>query len=310
MPRIGFGTWQLGGETTHGGRQTGWGHTDEKEALRAIAHGLDCGIRFFDTADSYGKGRSERLLGKALKGKEAIVCTKFGNLEDYTGKAVFDPSPAYMAGAVEASLKRLRRDTLDILLLHSPPDDFDWKNHDTAPYEKLVAEGKIRRYGLSAKTLKGAINALEHGFGSVVEVIYNALDRRAEEQVLPLCAAKNYAFVARVPLASGFLSPKYLNDPVAPFPATDIRAQLPPEVTRWFADSTRKLSFLHELEGGLSVSALRFSISHPQVTVAIPGIRKQEHALAATLAAQLGPLPPAALEEIARAVPTTFPGWL
>ncbi|RMF22924.1 MAG: aldo/keto reductase, partial [Bacteroidetes bacterium] len=135
--RLGVGTWQIGGVTTWGGRPTGWGPTDPDEALQALRYALERGFNFFDTADAYGRGRSEELLGRAIREsgvEQVVVCTKFGSREDDRGRFFLDFSPAWLQSAVESSLRRLGRERLDILLLHSPPDDFDWENYDPTPF--------------------------------------------------------------------------------------------------------------------------------------------------------------------------------
>ncbi len=313
VSRLGIGTWQLGGPNYVGDKPTGWGAVDEATAIRAIHRAVEEGIRFIDTADSYGAGQAERLVGQALAdlrgptARAVEICTKFGNRRDADGQPTQDYSPAYLTEAVDASLRRLQRNTVDVLLLHSPPDAFDWAAYDPEPFDALVRAGKIRAYGVSSRSVYGAKRVMDAGFGSVLEVIYNALDRRAET-VLWSAPAARYRFIARVPLASGFLQASYLErDPV--FPPDQYRHYLPDLDRQWLLTSARQLAFLNELDGGISSSALRFCLSHPAVSVVIPGIRSAEQVVGHVRAAQLGPLPKEIAERIAEAVPDVPAHW-
>ncbi|ARK13624.2 aldo/keto reductase [Fibrella sp. ES10-3-2-2] len=315
LARLGIGTWQLGGPNYVGNKPTGWGAVDERAAIKAIHRALDEGIRFIDTADSYGAGQAETLIGQALVGRTEEtgtlpieICTKFGNRRDANGQPTQDYSPAYLTEAVEASLRRLQRDSLDILLLHSPPDSFDWTTYDPEPFEALVRAGKLKAYGVSSRSVYGARRVMDAGFGSVLEVIYNALDRRAETILWNDPAASAYRFIARVPLASGFLKAMYLDkDPI--FPHDQYRHYLPDRDRDWLVASTRQLAFLNELEGGISASALRFCLSHPAVSVVIPGVRSDEQVLNHVEAARLGPLPNELIDQIKVAVPDVPSHW-
>ena len=315
IARLGLGTWQFGGPNYVDNKPTGWGATDEAAAVRAIHRALDEGVHFIDTADSYGAGKSETIIGQAFashadsSGRLPVeVCTKFGNRRNANGESVQDYSATYLTEAVEASLRRLRRDTLDVLLLHSPPDSFDWAAYDTEPFEALVRAGKIKAYGVSSRSVYGAKRVMEARFGSVLEVIYNALDRRAETVLWTDPVSGAYRFIARVPLASGFLKATYLSeDPV--FPPDQYRHYLPDRDRDWLLGSTRKLAFLDELEGGISASAIRFCLSHPAVSVVIPGIRSDGQVMSHVRAARLGPLTNETLDQIEAAVPDVPPHW-
>ncbi|GAB3798049.1 aldo/keto reductase [Spirosoma humi] len=309
--RLGFGTWQFGGPNVVNGHPTGWGEVDKADAIRAVHSALEQGINFFDTADSYGRGQSERILQEAFAQKPdvtKIICTKFGNRQSPDGKPIQDYSADYLTEAVEGSLDRLGVETLDLLLLHSPPDAFDWANYDPTPFEQLKQAGKIRAYGVSSRSVYGAKRVLEAGFGSALEVIYNALDRRAEELLFTAPNAGNYLFIGRVPLASGFLNPAYLmQDPV--FPPDQYRHYLPDRDRDWLITSTRSLAFLNDQPGGLATSALRFSLSNDAVGVVIPGMRNEKQVLANRQAEKLGPLSTDLLTRIRQAVPDVADHW-
>jgi len=309
--RTGLGTWQFGGPNMQNGRPTGWGAVNETDAIRTVHAALERGVRFFDTADSYGAGQSERILGRALAEKphaDVLVCTKFGNRQTPDGTTTPDFSADYLVQAVDASLQRLGLETLEVLLLHSPPDNFDWVNYDTEPFEQLVKAGKIDAYGVSSKSVYGAKRVMNAGFGSVLEVIYNALDRRAETVLFNAPEADTYSFIGRVPLASGFLNPAYLTQhPV--FAEDDYRHNLPDRDRNWLLDSVRRLAFLNELPGGGATSALRFALSNSTISVVIPGARNAEQVAANCAAEALGPLSNDIINQIRQAVPDVPSHW-
>lgn len=309
--KLGFGTWQFGGENIIGGKHKGWGYIDEKEAIQAVHLALDHGIQFFDTADSYGEGRSEEILGKAFQSypnANFVVCTKFGNRNDNNGNYFQDFSPEWLEKAVINSLERLKIDCIDVLLFHSPPDDFNWKNYDATIIDRLINKGYIKKYGVSSKTLKGALKVAENKFGCVIEAIFNALDRRAEEYFCNNHIAFEYEFIARVPLASGFLNQKYLYE-TPDFAENDWRYYLPETDKNWLLESARKLAFLEELPGGITVSALRYVLYHSGVRVVIPGMRNPEQVKANLQAVELGALAPEVVKKIKQAVPDVPAHW-
>lgn len=309
--KLGFGTWQFGGEYLIGGKHTGWGYFDEKEAIAAVCLALDRGIRFFDTADSYGEGRAEEILGKAFQSYpngNFIVCTKFGNRKDNQGNPFQDFSPEWLEQAVINSLTRLKIDCIDILLFHSPPDDFDWQNYDIALLDRLIQKGYIKKYGVSSKTIKGALKVVKNRFGSAIEAIFNVLDRRAEEYLFNNQIDFEHEFIARVPLASGFLQEKYLYK-TPDFAENDWRHYLPERDQSWLLESARKLVFLNELPGGITVSALRYVLYHSGVAVAIPGMKNPEQVKANLQAVELGALALEVVERIKQAVPDVPAHW-
>lgn len=310
--KLGFGTWQFGGENKVNGKPTGWGDVDEQEAIAAVHYALKNGITFFDTADSYGRGQSERILGKAFKtydgSEQPVICTKFGNKESSPDVFVKDYSEDYLIECVNGSLERLGVSKLDILLLHSPDDTFDWSAYSNEPYERLVNEGKIKAYGVSSRSVYGARKVVEQGWGSVIELTYNVLDRRAEEELFASPLFEFYSFIARVPLASGFLSGRYLTeDPV--FKEDDYRSLMVGGDKEWLISSARKLEFLDQLPGGLSISALRFLLFNPHVTYLIPGVRSVVNVVSNLQAVELGALSELQIQKITECVPDVPDNW-
>ncbi|MBD2451079.1 aldo/keto reductase [Nostoc sp. FACHB-152] len=308
--KLGFGTWQFGGEYLVDGKHKGWGYINEQAAIDAVHFALDNGIRFFDTADAYGEGKSEVILGKAFKSypsADFIICTKFGNRKDNQGNSFQDFSPAWLEESVTKSLQRLKIDYIDILLFHSPPDDFEWKSYDITVIDRLIEKGYIKKYGVSSKSLKGALKVAKDNFGSAIEAIFNVLDRRAESYLFGNIE-NQYEFIARVPLASGFLNQKYL-DKNPDFAENDWRRYLPERDRNWFLESIRKLAFLDELPGGLTVSALRYVLHHSGVGVVIPGMKNIEQVKANLQAVELGALDADVVEKIKQAVPDVPEHW-
>ena len=308
---VGFGTWGIGGETEFGGKQIGLGPADPDEAIAALQFAAENGVNFFDSADIYGKGQAESLISKALYGKflnTAVICTKFGNRETADGSSGKDFSAKWLHESVNGSLRRLRRDWIDVLLLHSPPDDFNWAQLDRTPFDKLVNAGKIRAYGVSCRSYRGAERVLEAGFGHVLEVIYNVMDRRIEDVVLPTAQRQGVGVIARLPLASGFLTEQCLTSSPS-FTATDIRAALPQKEVRWRLDMVRRLQFLSESPYGVSGASLRFCLSHPGIATVIPGMRRAGHVQHNIGAAQFGPLEHDIIAKIKTMIPEVFPEW-
>src|SRR6266545_7512649 len=148
---LGLGCWAIGGPFTFNGQPAGWGEVDDDESVRAIRHALELGITLFDTADVYGCGHSERVLGRALAGRrdEVVISTKFGLRFDEATRtgAGADVSPEYVRRACEASLRRLGTDRIDLYQLHGGADDRAGAAGVVEVLEALVAEGKVRFYG-------------------------------------------------------------------------------------------------------------------------------------------------------------------
>src|SRR5918995_2122577 len=155
---LGAGCWAIGGPWQFDGRPAGWGTVDDDESIHAIRTALDLGITLFDTADVYGCGHSERVLGRALAGHrdEVVIATKFGLRFDEATRtgAGTDVSPEYVRRACEASLRRLATDRIDLYLLHGGAEDRAAAAEVVEVLEALVAEGKIRCYGTADETLE------------------------------------------------------------------------------------------------------------------------------------------------------------
>jgi aryl-alcohol dehydrogenase-like predicted oxidoreductase len=211
VSEIGFGAWAIGGGAMVGTTAIGWGDVDDTVSINAIYTALDRGINFFDTADIYGLGHSETILGKTIgKNKEVIIATKVGNVaqnEQFT----FDYTAAYIIKACEASLQRLQRDSIDYYQLHTARMQHLQNGECIHAMQLLQQQGKIRHWGISLNTFEPEPEAnyfLENNIGSGFQLVFNLINQKA----LPLIqqsAAKGYGIIARMPLQFGILTGKF-----------------------------------------------------------------------------------------------------
>lgn len=213
---LGMGCWAIGGPFANPrGAPLGWGEVDDDESVRAIRRALDLGITLFDTADVYGTGHSERVLARALAGHrdEVVIATKWGNTYDEESRTLtgFDPSPAYLRGAVEASLRRLDTDRIDLYQLHLGDLPIEQAAELLGPLEELVEEGKIRWYGWSTDHADRAEAWARDGrHCTAVQVSLSAV--QDNPAVLAVCERYDLAALNRGPLAMGLLTGKFAPD--------------------------------------------------------------------------------------------------
>jgi len=315
--KLGLGTWQLGGVNLINGVAMGWDSMDENTAVGILQTAFSSGIQFIDTADSYGQGQAELYIGQAIRAhknsdwdrSQIMICTKFGNRVLDDGTMVQDFSTEHLVRAVDASLTRLSCDYLDILLFHSPPENFDWANYDRGPLDDLVRLGKIKEYGVSSKSVYGAKSVMDAAFGTVIEVIFNALDRRAATVLGNHPSRKKYHVIGRVPLASGFLTDKvFLNDPS--LFGGGYRAKIPDRDVQWFMESANKLAFLGDMPGGLTSNALAFCLQSDCIDVVIPGVKDLSQLNTHLKALEIPLLSDDCVKKIEEAVPTVPSWWL
>jgi aryl-alcohol dehydrogenase-like predicted oxidoreductase len=272
VSEIGFGAWAIGGNA-HG---NSYGPTDNAESIRAIETAVSLGCTFFDTADFYGHGQSEELLGKALKSyrKDIIIATK-GGRDFYHEPPGLNFSEEYLTFAVEQSLKRLDTDHIDLYQLHNPPFSLIERGHVFDVLDKLKAQGKIRYYGISIHDPQEGLLALKFGKPASIQVVYNYLKREAAEELFPRAIAQGVGIIAREPLANGFLTGKYTKESI--FPVGDIRHRWPAKyqtaLTHQAQDFIKKLG---NSPFSPAKSAIRFALSQPAVSVVIPGCKTVE----------------------------------
>ena len=296
---IGLGCWQLGAD---------WGTVTEDDAMAVLAAAVDAGVTFLDTADVYGDGRSEQLIGRFLRTRPdagLTVATKMGRRVEQRPEAY---TLAHFREWTDRSRANLGMDTLDLVQLHCPPtavfaDDAVFDALDT-----LVAEKAIAGYGVSVETCDQALTAIARPGVASVQIILNALRHKPLDRVLPAAAEAGVGIIARVPLASGLLSGRY--DEHTTFPPDDHRAFNRHgeafDVGETFSGvdfdlglaAVRRLAPLVGPGRTMAQFALRWVLDQPGVTVVIPGARDAGQARGNVAAADLPPLSPQELTAV------------
>lgn len=309
---LGLGCWAIGGPWTIDGSQAGWSTVDDDESLRAIHRALDLGVNFFDTAANYGAGHSERLLGRAVHDRrhEVVIATKFGYHVDEAGRAVtsYDGSEvegdvaSRLRGDVEASLRRLGTDYIDVYLLHVWALRLERALEARDVLESLVAEGKVRTYGWSTDRTDAVRAFSTSPSCGVVQQQLSVLD--GNDELVALCEEIGLGSMNRGPLGMGLLTGKYV--PTSTFPADDVR-----HVAQWhpgFHDGRPTQDWLDKLDAirevlasdgrSLAQGALAWLWARSPNTVPIPGFRTVQQVEDNCGALASGPLTAAQMAEI------------
>ena len=269
VSEVGFGAWGIGGNAFG----NSYGPTDDAESTRAIRRAFELGCNFFDTADVYGHGHSETLLGAALHDvrDQVFFATKAGG-NFYNRDMRLDFTPGYLRFAVERSLERLRADHIDLLQLHNPPINLISARDAYEPLEEMKREGLIRFYGVSVHPPEEGVAAVQATMPDTVQIVYNLARREAEDTFLPTAHAANVGVIAREPLANGFLAGRY--NAASTWERGDIRSRMPrPYVAQLSALGQR----VHELaeQSGMTAAqlALKFVLDRPEIACAIVGMK-------------------------------------
>lgn len=291
VSEISFGAWAIGGT---------WGDVDDDESMTALHAAIDSGINFIDTADVYGDGRSERLVGRLLKerSEDIKVATKAGRRLDPHVASGYNR--VNIEAFVDRSLQNLDVDTLDLLQLHCPPGDVYYQPEVFAMLDDLKAAGKIQHYGVSVERVEEALKAIEYEGVATVQIIFNAFRQRPAELFFQQAIARNIGVLARVPMASGLLTGKMTAastfadddhrqfnregqafDKGETFSGVDFNAGLAA------VDSLRPL-----VPAGVSMAqfALRWILMHEAVSCAIPGAKNAQQAADNAAASGIPPL--------------------
>lgn len=296
---MGLGCWAIGGQFFLDGKADGYVNVEDGESIRAIRRAYDLGITFFDTADAYGAGHSELLLGRALKGirNKVVIASKFGNIYNEDTKEVsgVDSSPAYIKKALKESLLRLKTDYIDLYLLHiwSLPEEEAVIVADTL--DELVKEGLIRTYGWSTDNLGCAKVFAPRNNCTAIEHNLNIFE--SAEAIVDICESNNLASINRSPLAMGLLSGKFnVNTKI---PKNDVRGA-GHEWVKYFADGKPKREFLDKLVAvreiltsdgrSLVQGALAYIWAVSDNTIPIPGFRNVKQVEENARAMEFGPL--------------------
>jgi aryl-alcohol dehydrogenase-like predicted oxidoreductase len=280
---VGVGTWQLGGE---------WGKVFEQVEVDAmLGKAANLGVNLIDTAECYGDHLSEELVGRAVKGQRDkwIIATKFGH--KFTGPFERDDlfGPQQVQRQLEDSLRALQTDYIDLYQFHSGTDEM----FDTAglweTLQKQVDSGKIRHLGISISKRHGGTHQADRASdvgAAAVQVVYNRIDRKPEEKIFGACTEQDLGVLARVPLASGFLSGKYARG--SQFNDTDVRGVWQSQADR--NEAVEQIESLKaEVPDGVPMAqwALAWCLQHPAVTCVIPGCKTTEQVESNAKAADL-----------------------
>jgi aryl-alcohol dehydrogenase-like predicted oxidoreductase len=293
VSEIGFGAWGIGGRTPGA---TSYGDTDDRVSLSALEAAFEAGITFFDTANVYGDGHSETLLGQVFRRRRAavVLSTKAG-CDDYQGPLDF--SPAALTRSLDGSLRRLGTDHVDLLMLHDPKPDETGLDETFGHLDRLRSEGKTRAIGVSLRAPEDGGAFLRRFAIDAIQVNLNLLDQRAVDLgTLDAARAQGCSVVARTPLCFGFLSDRL--DESAAFDEADHRSRWPnAQIKRW-RDGRRLFAETLGGDQSMALLALRFCLSFDGVATVIPGILTPGEARENARASDLGPL---STEELAEA---------
>jgi aryl-alcohol dehydrogenase-like predicted oxidoreductase len=296
---ISFGCWAIGND---------WGNVEDRESLAALHKALDLGVNFFDTADVYGDGRSERLLAQLRKDRpeEFHVATKAGRrLSPHTAGGY---NRQNLTAFVERSLKNLQVDSLDLLQLHCPPTEVYYMPEVFGVLDDLVKAGKLKFYGVSVEKVEEALKAMEYPAVQSIQIIFNIFRQRPAELFFSEAQKRKVGILARVPLASGLLSGKM--NPSSTFSPNDHRAynrhgeSFDRGETFSGVDYEKGLQAVEALRplvpagGSMAELALRWILMFPAVTCAIPGAKRPAQVEENIQAASLPPLSEATMEAI------------
>jgi aryl-alcohol dehydrogenase-like predicted oxidoreductase len=291
VSEIGFGAWQIGAD---------WGDVAEDAAMATLHAAADAGVTLFDTADVYGDGRSERLVGRLLReraGETITVTTKMGRRLE---QVVENYSPENFRAWNDRSRENLGVETLDLVQLHCPPTDLYYHPEVFADLDAMVEEGRIAAYGVSVERVEEALKAIEYPNVASVQIIFNPFRQRPASLFFGEARRRGVGIIVRVPLASGLLSGKYTRETT--FAADDHRtfnrhgemfdvgetfAGVPFEVG---LDAVEELRPLVPEGATLAQLALRWILMQDAVSTVIPGARSPEQAHANAGAAELPPL--------------------
>ncbi len=293
VSEVGFGAWAIGGS---------WGNVDDGDSMANLHRALDLGVNFFDTADVYGDGRSERLLARLKRERSDpfYIVTKAGRrLNPHTADGY---NKANLMAFVERSLQNLETDTLDLVQLHCPPTDVYYRPEVFAALDDLVTAGKLRHYGVSVERVEEALKAIEYPGVQSVQIIFNIVRQRPADLFFGEAQKHQVGILARLPLSSGLLTG-----------AINRTRQFAPDDHRAFnrhgesfdkgetfsgLDFNLQLALVDTIKplvpAGMTLAqmALRWILDHPAVTTVIPGGKRPTQIEENARAADLPPLPP------------------
>ena len=280
VSEVSLGTWQIGAS---------WGSVTEKDSIQLLNAAIDNGINFFDTADVYGDGRSERLIAQVLRDRreKIYVATKAGRrLQPHVADGYNEKN---LTAFVDRSLSNLQRDTLDLVQLHCPPIDVYYRPEVFEALDGLKKAGKILNYGVSVEKVEEAIKATEFPGVASVQIIFNIFRQRPKDLFFPLAQKRDIGILVRLPLASGLLGGKITKQ--TQFAADDHRSynRRGEQFDRGETfsgvdldvalDAVEKVRALVPPNVSMAHFALRWILDHPEVSCVIPGARNSAQVL-------------------------------
>jgi len=282
VSEVGFGAWAIGGNAVVGNTPIGWGPADDQTSVAALRKSLDNGINFFDTADFYGLGHSEELIGKEFRNnKEVIIATKVGH-RAVNNAITLDYSFEYILEACNESLRRLKRDHIDYYQLHSARMKHFETEKCVEAMDLLKKQGKIRYWGLSLNTFHPTAEAeylMENNFGNGLQLVFNMINQKALP-VMEKAKSSGYGIIARMPLQFGLLTGKFSSD--SQFAKDDHRSF---RLTKEIITKTNQIldenvwPLCEKYNISKTSLALSFILSFDSVSTVIPGIRTPQHAI-------------------------------
>jgi aryl-alcohol dehydrogenase-like predicted oxidoreductase len=305
---LGMGCWAIGGPFWAGETPQGWGEVDDDESIRAIHAAMDRGVNFFDTANVYGAGHSERVLSRAIAGRrpQVVIATKFNSLFDETTRHVTgaDTSPEGIRKACEESLDRLNTDYIDLYQFHDNGFPADKAVPVRETLEDLVKTGKIRAYGWSTDFVDRAEVFAQGTKCTSIQLQLNVLDDNSA--MIAFCEKHNLAAINRGPLAMGLLTGKY--SPDTKIQADDVRTPKSPEWMKYFRNGQPNPEWMRMRDATLEIltskgrtvaqGALAWIWARTTQTIPIPGFRTVKQVEENAGAMEFGPLTPEQMSRI------------
>lgn len=280
VSEVGFGCWAIGGAAFVGKIPIGWGQTDDAESKRAIETAMDAGINFFDTADFYGLGHAETLLGDTIGNRsDMVVASKVGQKTLDNERIEIDYSKNYIIAACEKSLRRLKRDTIDFHQLHVARMQHLENGECIEAMQLLQQQGKIRYWGISLITFQPFPEAdffMQHAIGNGFQLVFNLINQRSLP-IIQQAGKMGYGIIARMPLQFGLLTGKMT--PESTFGKDDHRSNRLIPALLSVSDKILKEKIqplANQYNTSLTGLALSYILSYPEISVVIPGIRKPE----------------------------------
>ncbi len=311
VSEVGFGAWAIGGD---------WGTVKDDESMATLRRAVELGVTFFDTADVYGMGRSERLVSRMRRetDKMIVIATKAGRkLQPHIADKY---TPENIRAFIEDSLENMGFDSLDLLQLHCPPTEVYYRPELFDTLDRMEREGLIKNYGVSVEKVEEALKAIEYPGVKTVQIIFNMFRQRPKELFFREAKRKNIGIIVRVPLASGLLTGKmsrnttfdkndhrYYNRHGEAFDVSETFAGVPFEVGLDAVEEIKKVK-----PEGMTMAqfALKWILMHDAVSTVIPGGKKLYQVEDNTAASELPPLPESTMAEVERIYETNIKSYV